>query len=95
MQPLVGTDISRFFNFNIVNFAPGARNKFHIHTSDQILYVTTGRGIIATETVQSEVTEGDTVFIPAGEKHWHGATPSSDFSHIALTSVDATTTTLE
>ncbi|MBM3934515.1 MAG: cupin domain-containing protein [SAR202 cluster bacterium] len=94
-NPLVGSDISRFFNFHMVNFGAGARNKFHVHTSDQVLYVTSGRGIIATEASQTEIAEGGTVFIPAGEKHWHGATSASDFSHISLTSVDATTTTLE
>jgi quercetin dioxygenase-like cupin family protein len=38
---------------------------------------------------------GDTVLIPKGEKHWHGATPDSDFTHISLQSADSTTEQLE
>ena len=90
-QPLVGGDISRYFNFNLVGFAAGARNKFHTHSSDQILFVTKGRGLVATETEKVEVGEGDTAFIPEGEKHWHGAAADSDFAHISLTHPDSVT----
>ena len=83
-RPLVGGDVSSYFNFGIVEFAAGARNKLHTHTSDQVLYVTKGRGLVGTETETFEFEEGDTAFIPAGEKHWHGATDESDFAHIAL-----------
>ena len=90
-QAIVGGDTSSFYNFNLVNFAAGARNKFHTHTSDQILFVTSGTGIVADEGQEVVVNEGDTAFIPAGEKHWHGATPGSDFSHISLTTPDSKT----
>ena len=93
IQALVGGDINKYYSFNIVSFAAGARNKFHTHTSDQILFVTRGRGIVATEHDEAVVKEGDTAFIPAGEKHWHGATPESDFAHISLTTPDSTTET--
>lgn len=91
-ESIVGPDVSRYYNFTIVRFAKGARNKFHTHTSDQVLYVTEGRGIVATEKEQVVIEEGDTAFIPAGEKHWHGATDDSDFAHISLTSADSKTT---
>jgi len=68
----------------VVNFSPGARNIFHTHTSDQILYVTEGTGIVATESEEVTVTPGTFIFIPAGEKHWHGATRDSAFSHITI-----------
>ena len=42
----------------------------------------TGKGILATEEEERVVTEGDVILIPAGEKHWHGATSDSEFSHI-------------
>ena len=90
-QPLVGDGASSYFNFGIVNFAAGARNKFHTHTSDQVLYVTNGTGIVATEGEEAVVKAGDTVLIPAGEKHWHGATPDTEFSHISLTHPDSQT----
>ena len=91
-RPLVGDGASKFFNFNIVSFAAGARNKFHTHTSDQVLFVTEGRGIVATEQEEVVVSEGDTILIPAGQKHWHGATPESGFAHVALTTPDSETT---
>jgi len=90
-QPLVGADRSRFYNFALVNFSAGAKNKFHTHTSDQILFVTGGRGYVTSEGEQVEIAPGDTAFIPAGEKHWHGATDDSDFSHISLTTPDSQT----
>ena len=69
---------------NLINFDQGAVNVFHTHDFDQVLYVTEGEGIIATETEEIRITPGTFVVIPAGEKHWHGATPNSKFSHIAI-----------
>ena len=91
-QPIVGNDVSDYFVFGIVGFAAGARNKLHSHTSDQILFVTEGKGIVATEREEIEIQGGDTAFIPAGEHHWHGATSESDFAHIALMAADNETT---
>ena len=79
----------------IVNFPKGTRNKFHTHTSDQILIITSGIGIVATEREEREVTVGDVIHIPAGEKHWHGARKESYMSHIAITTKDSQTTQLE
>ena len=94
-QPLVTPAMSNDFNLNIVNFAPGARNKMHTHSSDQVLFVTQGEGIIATEATQEVIKTGDIVHIPATEKHWHGATAHSHFSHIALTAKGSTTQQFE
>src|ERR671923_1119216 len=94
-QPLVTPEMSNDFNINIVNFSAGARNKMHTHSSDQVLFVTEGTGIIATETQQETITVGDIVHIPAEEKHWHGATPHSAMSHIALTAKGSRTTQFE
>lgn len=94
-QPLVTPEMSQDFNLNIVNFSAGARNKMHTHSSDQVLLVTAGEGIIATETIQEVIKVGDVVHIPAEEKHWHGATPHSHFSHIALTAKGSRTTQVE
>ena len=94
-QPLLTSEISNNFNLAIVNFTAGARNKMHIHSSDQVLFVTAGKGIIATETRQEVISLGDVVHISAQEKHWHGSTPESSFSHIALTAKGSTTTQVE
>lgn len=67
-----------------VQFAPGARNKFHTHSSAQILYVTEGEGTVATKDKEYIVTSGMAIFIPPGEAHWHGATKDSSFVHLSI-----------
>jgi quercetin dioxygenase-like cupin family protein len=67
---------------NVVHFGKGVRNKFHTHDCEQILIITAGTGVVATEKEEKVVTVGDIVLIPADEKHWHGSNGESDFSHI-------------
>jgi quercetin dioxygenase-like cupin family protein len=86
---------SREFDVNVVNFGKGVRNKFHAHEGEQVLIVTVGKGIIATETEKKVITAGDVVLIPAGEKHWHGATEESELSHIYVTRRGGKVTQLE
>lgn len=95
MQTLVGPGQSGRFAVRQVNFPKGVRNKFHSHTIEQVLIVTAGKGIVATESEEIVVTTGDVIFIPAGEKHWHGATADSAFSHLYVMSPDSTTQQLE
>ena len=90
-QPLIGSPTTNEYNFAIVSFYDGAKNHFHTHTSDQILFAVEGIGIVADECTESQMRPGDTAFISAGEKHWHGAADGSDFSHISLTRPDSET----
>lgn len=90
-QDLVTEGGGADFNCSVVNFDAGARNKFHKHTSDQILLVTSGTGVVATEAAEFRVSEGAAIHIPAGEKHWHGATPDTAFSHITITAAGSQT----
>ena len=68
----------------MVNFAPGARNKLHTHSTEQILVVTEGKGIVATKDQEHIVGPGTVVSISPGEEHWHGATRDSPFSHLSI-----------
>jgi quercetin dioxygenase-like cupin family protein len=86
---------SKDLRVGIVNFGKGVRNKFHAHDVDQVLIVTAGKGIVATEKGEKVVTIGEVVLFPAGEKHWHGATKDSEFSHLVITRVGGKTTQLE
>lgn len=104
VHPLfTGSDVSRQvllsdskeYKMDIVNFGKGIRNKFHAHDSEQILIVTAGKGIVATEKEEKVVAVGDVILIPAGEKHWHGATDDSAFSHIFVTRLGSALTQLE
>jgi quercetin dioxygenase-like cupin family protein len=79
----------------VVNFGRGTRNKFHSHDGDQVLIVTAGKGVVATEKEERMVTVGDVLLFPAGEKHWHGATQDSDFSHLYITKAGVKMTQLE
>ena len=84
-QTLIPEGSSENFNSSVVNFKKGATTGFHKHTSDQILVVTLGSGIVATETEEHEINVGDVVHVKAGENHWHGAKADSYMSHITIT----------
>ena len=86
---------SKELRLSIVNFGKGVRNKFHIHDGDQVLIIIAGKGIVATKKEEKAVTAGEIVLFPAGEKHWHGATKDSEFSHIVVTKVGGKTTQIE
>jgi quercetin dioxygenase-like cupin family protein len=68
----------------LVTFGPGAKLNFHVNDSEQILYVTEGKGIVATKDKEAVVTPGMVVYIAPGEVHWHGATEDSSFTHLAI-----------
>ncbi len=95
VQPVIGKELSKNLVMAKVNFGPGVRNKFHSHSSEQILIVTKGKGIVATEKEQKTVVVGDIIFIPPCEKHWHGAADGSKFSHLYIMSPESKTTQLE
>lgn len=68
-----------------VTFEPGARTAWHTHPLGQTLIVTAGCGWVQRDgSVKEEIRPGDVVWIPAGEKHWHGATATTAMSHIAI-----------
>ncbi len=68
-----------------VSFAPGARTAWHTHPAGQILYVSSGRGLVQKfGDPVLEMNTGDSVLIAAGEKHWHGARPDCPMQHIAV-----------
>jgi quercetin dioxygenase-like cupin family protein len=80
---------------NIVTFGKGVKNKLHTHDGDQVLIITAGKGYVATEQDKKMVSVGEVVLFPAGEKHWHGATADSEFSHITVTKAGVRMTQLE
>lgn len=68
-----------------VTFAPGVRNNWHTHSIGQILLCTSGIGYYQERgKAARQLLPGDTVDIPAGVEHWHGAAPGNSFSHIAI-----------
>ncbi len=68
-----------------VSFEPGARTAWHTHPLGQTLYVVSGVGRVQKEGEPvREIRAGDTVWIPPGEKHWHGAAPDHGMTHVAM-----------
>jgi len=68
-----------------VTFEPGARTAWHSHPMGQTLIVTAGCGRAQREGgLIEEIRPGDAVWFPPGEKHWHGAAPTTAMTHIAI-----------
>ena len=68
-----------------VTFEPGARTAWHMHPVGQNLVVISGRGLVQRwGGPVEEIRPGDVVWIPPGVKHWHGATPTTAMTHIAI-----------
>ena len=69
----------------VVTFEPGARSNWHTHPLGQTLVVTAGFGCVQSWGGPIRVIRpGDVVWCPPGEKHWHGAMPSTAMTHIAI-----------
>jgi len=68
-----------------VTFEPGARTAWHTHPLGQTLIVTAGLGWVKREGGPvEEIRPGDVVWFPPGLKHWHGASPTTAMTHIAI-----------
>lgn len=86
VDPLFAAKDAAPYSGGMVTFEPGARSAWHTHPAGQHLIVTSGVGW--TQEWGGPVTQiraGDVVWCPPGVKHWHGATPTTAMTHIALT----------
>jgi len=85
IDPLFQANDARRAAASSVTFEPGSRTAWHTHPLGQTLVVTSGCGWAQREGAPvEEIHPGDVVWIPPGEKHWHGASPSTAMSHIAI-----------
>ena len=72
-----------------VTFEPGARTAWHTHPLGQTLIVTSGCGLVQSwDGSIEEIRPGDVVWTPPGEKHWHGAAPTTAMTHISIVEQD-------
>ncbi len=86
VEPLFAANDSAPYAGAYVTFEPGARSNWHTHPTGQHLLVTHGVG--RTQEWGGPIVElraGDHVWCPPGIKHWHGASPTTAMTHIALT----------
>jgi len=71
-----------------VVFSPGSRSNWHTHPGGQALYIVEGCGWTQREGGPvTKICKGDTAYVPAGVKHWHGGTASSGMTQLAVTEV--------
>ena len=85
IEPLFQTSAPGRVQGASVTFEPGARAAWHTHPLGQTLIVTAGRGFVQSwGGPVEEIHPGDVVSCPPEEKHWHGATPDSAMTHIAI-----------
>jgi len=84
-DPVVEAPAPARINAVRVTFEPGARTAWHTHPLGQTLYVVAGCGRVQSEGGPlREIRAGDVVWIPPGEKHWHGAGPDTMMVHLAM-----------
>jgi len=85
IDPLFGPPEPARASGSSVTFEPGARTAWHAHPLGQTLIVTVGCGRVQRDGEPAqEILPGDVVWIPPGVKHWHGASPSTAMTHIAI-----------
>src|SRR6185369_10788512 len=85
VDPLFQPNDSRRAAAAIVTFEPGARTAWHTHPLGQTLIVTSGCGRVQREGGPiEEIRAGDLVWFEPGERHWHGASPTTAMTHIAI-----------
>ncbi|HXZ38655.1 MAG TPA: cupin domain-containing protein [Thermodesulfobacteriota bacterium] len=86
IDPLFPAKDSAPFSGAYVTFEPGARSAWHIHPTGQHLLVTAGVGRTGEwEGKVEEIKAGDVIWCPPKVKHWHGASPTTAMTHIAIT----------
>ena len=85
IDPLFQANAPARTSGSLVTFESGARTAWHTHPLGQVLIVTEGTGRVQRwGDPVDEIRQGDIVWIPPGQKHWHGAAPNSSMAHIAI-----------
>ncbi|MBB3427184.1 quercetin dioxygenase-like cupin family protein [Rhizobium sp. BK312] len=85
IDPVFAANDARRAAASSVTFEPGARTAWHTHPRGQTLIVTAGLGLVQREGGSvEEIRPGDIVWFEPGEKHWHGASPTTAMTHIAV-----------
>ena len=84
-DPIIETDEPARVHALRVSFEPTARTAWHTHPLGQTLHVISGVGLMGLRNEAPQLIKaGDTVWIPPGEEHWHGASATNSMTHIAI-----------
>ena len=84
-DPIIEADAPARVRALRVSFEPAARTAWHTHPLGQTLHVISGIGLMGLRNEAPQLIKaGDTVWIPPGEEHWHGASATNSMTHIAI-----------
>jgi quercetin dioxygenase-like cupin family protein len=83
-QQIVADEDAPALRASAISFLDGARNRWHHHSTEQVLVVTHGVGIIADASGERRIQAGDVVLVQPNERHWHGAAPGEDLTHLSI-----------
>lgn len=88
VQAMTDTNDTTNYGTAYVTFAPGARSAWHTHPAGQTLIVVSGKCWTQEwNGKKTEVEAGDIIWCPTGVKHWHGASPDGEMTHLTITGV--------
>jgi len=82
-QSIVGNESAQF-RVAELTFRDGERTKLHVHDSEQLIVIASGRGIVATAEEEHEIGVGDYALIAKEEPHWHGAGPAGEVTLLSV-----------
>jgi quercetin dioxygenase-like cupin family protein len=89
IQPVIGAEDSPSQRGQVVSFAAGARNAWHMHPRGQMLFILSGVCHAQRDGGEIErLTAGDAAWFAPGERHWHGAAPGHPMVHLAMQEAD-------
>jgi quercetin dioxygenase-like cupin family protein len=90
-QEILGEQIPNGMRAHRFTYPAGAHSHWHSHEGEQSIFVESGRGWVKLEGEEGfEVLPGELVYVPKDTKHWHGATPTQVFVHLAFTAMGET-----
>jgi quercetin dioxygenase-like cupin family protein len=89
LHPLVGKDKNNNFSAGNVSFEVNARTNWHTHPKEQVLLIIDGQGLYQEKGKPAkQIRKGDVINIPENIEHWHGASSTSQITHIAITNYE-------
>jgi quercetin dioxygenase-like cupin family protein len=85
LESVLSAQLPDGVSISVVHFENGARTHWHEHPGEQVLYILEGEGRVGNEREQHLVHPGDVIHEGPGERHWHGAAPGKNMTHISVT----------
>lgn len=85
LERVLGQQREDGMGVSIVHFEDGARTNWHSHPGEQVLIILDGEGRVGNASEEQLVYPGDVIYEQPGERHWHGAAPGKNMTHVSIT----------